>query len=218
MRDYNPRLRKKLYGIGINDAEYRVRIYEVTNGRSREVWRCPFFRTWGAMVDRCYSPKYTAKNPSYQDCSVCNDWLSFSKFKAWMETQDWKGKQLDKDILVPGNKVYSPETCVFVPGDLNSFLVAREAARGRYPLGVYFEPHRNKFRARCDNPFTRESDHLGRFSTPEEAHEAWRQRKHELACQYADMQTDPRIAEALRTRFALATLSTSNEPEEVCNA
>lgn len=215
MRKYSPRPRKKLCGVGVNDADYRTRICETVNGRSKEVWRCPFLRTWSNMIARCYSAGYSARHPSYQDCCVCGEWLTFSNFKAWMETQDWEGKQLDKDILVPGNKLYSPETCVFVSGDLNLFLVARDAARGRYPLGVYLERRRNKFQVKCNNPFIGEYEHLGRFSTLEEAHEAWRQRKHELACQYANMQTDPRVAKALRRRFAESTF---NEPKEVCNA
>lgn len=117
-----------------------------------------------------------------------------------METQDWKGKQLDKDILVPGNKVYSPETCAFVASNLNAFLTDCGRARSDLPTGV--SRSKRRFRARCNNPFTQRREVVGYYATAEEAHEAWRQRKHELACQYADMQTDPRIAEALRTRFA----------------
>jgi hypothetical protein len=119
-----------------------------------------------------------------------------------METQPWAGNQLDKDILVPGNKVYSPETCVFVSSALNSFLLDHGRARGKWPLGV--GPHKmtGKFRARCSNPFTGKEESLGMFSDPADAHEAWRARKHEHALRYADMQSDPRVADALRSRFS----------------
>lgn len=119
-----------------------------------------------------------------------------------MLAQDWEGKHLDKDILRPANKVYGPDACVFVPGQLNAFLNDRGAARGEYPIGVTWNRQRGKLLARCCNPFTRKLEHLGYFTDSAEAHEAWRARKHQHAIRYADMQTDSRIAAALRTRYA----------------
>lgn len=208
--------RKTVYGVGTNDADYPVYIYETKDGKTRAVWRCPYYRSWVHMLERCYSAKWWAKHPSYVGCETSPEWYLFSTFRAWMETQDWEGKQLDKDILIPGNKVYSPDVCIFINQGLNKFLTNSVKARGPWPLGV--STWGGRFQAQCGNPFSGEHEHLGFFVAPEEAHEAWRQRKHELACQYADMQTDPRIAEALRTRFAVATFPASNEPEEVCNA
>jgi hypothetical protein len=138
--------------------------------------------------------------PTYVGCSVSPDWLRFSMFLAWMQRQDWQGKQLDKDILIPGNKIYSPDTCVFVPSALNMFLVDTGKTRGDWPLGVS-ETRRGRFRATCRNPFTGKTEWLGQFNDPEEAHQSWRARKHQHALRYADQQTDPRIAQALRTRF-----------------
>ena len=112
---------------------------------------------------------------------------------------DWS--QIDKDILYPGNKVYGPETCVFVSCQINVFLVDCASARGDFPVGVNWEQNAGKFRARCRNPFTKKHEYLGLFSDPQDAHEAWREKKHEHACRYADMQTDLRIAEALRRRY-----------------
>ena len=121
------------YGVGINDADYTVN--PIINGRNK---MCLFFSSWQGMLERSYSQRYHALNPTYKDCSVCKLWLRFSEYKKWMEAQDWEGKDLDKDILVPGNKVYSPLTCCFVSHAVNSLLLDRGRARGDYPQGVYY--------------------------------------------------------------------------------
>ncbi len=66
------------------------------------------------MLQRCYSESYLNKRPSYRGCSVCEEWKTFSNFMAWMKNKNMENLELEKDILVPGNKLYSPETCVFV--------------------------------------------------------------------------------------------------------
>ena len=88
------------------------------------------------MLERCYSKKFLESRPSYIGASVCSEWLSATAFKKWMEKQDWNGKCLDKDIIVPKSKLYSPETCAFVLNETNSFVIARDACRGDYPVGV----------------------------------------------------------------------------------
>lgn len=185
-----------VFGVGINDLTRAI------------VWRengkriiCPIYRIWQNMLGRCYDEDQHKRLPSYKDCTVIEDWVYLSKFESWLKTQDWEGKQLDKDILFLGNKVYSPETCVFVDAKLNTFLVDRASARGLYPIGVEWQKHRGKFRARCSNPFIAKIEHLGYFEDPQEAHLVWKKRKHELALIYAEQQTDPRVAEALRTRY-----------------
>ena len=119
-----------------------------------------------------------------------------------MEEQDWKGKCLDKDIITPGNKLYSPETCAFVLNETNLFVIARDACRGDYPIGVDLHKSTGKYRALCRNPFSGKQEHLGYFSTPEEAHEAWRKCKHDLAQRVAAKESDPRVVEALRKRYS----------------
>lgn len=187
--------------VGINDAEYQTRLYTKIDGKKNLLWTCPFYQTWTSMLVRCYSLKLHARYPTYAGCSVTKEWLTFSAFREWMAGQDWDGMELDKDILRPGNKVYSPDTCVFVPRALNAFLVDSAAARGEWPIGVYWDVQRGKFQSLCSNPFTGKRESLGRFACPDAAHEAWRARKHEMACAYADQQTDQRIATALRTRY-----------------
>ena len=154
------------------------------------------------MLRRCYSKKFLESNPSYIGTSVCSEWLYATAFKKWMEQQDWHGKCLDKDIIVPGSKLYSPETCAFVLPATNLFVTASDASRGDYPIGVSLFKPTGKYQARCRNPFTRKGEYLGLFSTPEEAHEAWRKRKHELAQLVAATETDLRVVEALKKRYS----------------
>jgi hypothetical protein len=181
----------KVFGIGVNDATYAVTRHEKVNGKDRIVWQCPYYRVWYNMLNRCYSESYLKKYPTYRGCSVCPEWIYFMTFKAWMMTQDFEGKQLDKDILFEGNKIYNPETCRFVDKDLNNFLTDSGAARGEWPIGVNWHKVTGKFVAQCRNPFINKQEHLGLFNCPNEAHNAWRQRKHELALALADLQTDP---------------------------
>ncbi len=186
-------------GIGVNNADYLVNKFANINGAKKRVWVCPIYKMWNNMLTRCYSEKCQEKHPTYALCSVSDCWFTFSNFRAWVLTQQWEGMEIDKDILVKGCKLYSSETCVFVSQSLNLFLTDRDRLRGEYPLGV--TKAGNMFRARCRNPFTLRSDSLGNFGSAHRAHLAWLKKKHEHACTYADMQTDPRIAEALRNRY-----------------
>lgn len=197
------RLKKKLVcGVGINDADYSVYEYESIGGKIQLVWRCPFYKLWTGMLRRAYSPKMHAKCPTYQNCTISDDWHVFSSFRSWAITQPWEGNQLDKDILKPGNKVYSAETCIFIPQNLNTFLTDHGAKRGEHPIGVYLQKSDGKYKARCSNPFSGEYEYLGMYTDANDGHEAWRKRKNEISCKYADMQSDQRIADALRKRYA----------------
>lgn len=197
---------RNLYDVGVNDADYQVQIFNYWKDESghwnRKIkWVCPFYSVWKSMLQRIYSKKYQASKPTYKSCTLCDDWIYFSNFKAWMETQDWEGKCLDKDILVRGNKHYSPEMCVFVSKAVNSFVTDNKAARGKYPIGVDFNKQSKKFVGRISNPITKESEYLGLFDTPEEAHAAWLEKKLEFAKTLAKEQDDPRVAEALIKRY-----------------
>lgn len=134
------------------------------------------YRLWEGMLFRCYNKKSRTKNPSYENVEVCEDWLNFQNFAEWCHNQDFftgkdiegRSYQLDKDILVKGNKIYSPENCCFVPQEVNAFLTSRKSCRGKYPVGVQFEKETGRFRALMSGG-TGKTKHLGRFSTPEEA-------------------------------------------------
>ena len=196
---------KLLFGVGINDTDYNVYEYENVDSKHKIVWQCPFYRTWMSMLARCYSEKFQSRQPTYKGCSVCEEWLTFSTFKKWMEQQDWENKQLDKDLLKEGNKIYSPEYCIFVDRKINTFVIDSGASRGEYLIGVclYMQKDGIKFQSHCSNPFTRKLEYLGLFTNELDAHLVWKKRKHELACQLAESElvSDPRLAEVLKTRY-----------------
>jgi hypothetical protein len=187
---------KLVYGVGINDADYVVQ--SIKNGKKTE---CPFYRTWKSLLRRCYCDRYKEKRPTYIGCYVCDEWLVFSNFKSWMEKQDWKGNQLDKDIINPGNKRYSSENCAFVNHLTNSFILDSSSSRGAYPVGVTFDKRDKKYKAACRSFITSKQINLGYFDNPEDAHQAWKHKKHELAKSLAVLQPDPRVKKALSTRY-----------------
>lgn len=200
-------LRRLVNGVGVNDADYVVEKKETTghvNGKQKQklVWACPYYQAWKSMLTRCYSKKHQEKQPTYIGCTVSEDWLTFSNFKAWMEKQDWEGKHLDKDLLAEGNKIYSEDTCVFVTPMANTFTTDCGASRGRWLVGVSWNKRAAKFQSRCNNPFTKKLEHLGLFTCEKEAHKTWLIRKLELARELAAIQTDERISKALIERFA----------------
>jgi hypothetical protein len=196
-----------VYGKGLNDVSYTVKIWQTigqVNGKQKQklIWICPYYGVWQGMLKRCYSKNYQQKQPTYEGCSVCEEWLKLSGFKAWMETQDWEGKQLDKDILFIGNKVYAPETCVFVSAKTNSFMSDAGSIRGQWPIGVCWSKRHGKFMAGCRNPFTGMRENLGYFRSPEDAHQAWLKCKLDFAKQLAELQNDARVAKALIDRYS----------------
>ncbi|CEQ01601.1 Uncharacterised protein [[Clostridium] sordellii] len=99
------------------------------------------YDTWKGILRRGYCERYKQKHPAYKDVTVCEEWHNFQNFAKWYEENyyevDGEKMCLDKDILVKGNKVYSPDTCVFVPQTLNNTFTKNEAIRGKLPIGCY---------------------------------------------------------------------------------
>lgn len=186
--------KKLVCGVGVNDSDSSV--YLMVDGKQRQ---CPYYQRWINMMKRAYSAHEHKLRPTYVGCSVHTEWHKFSAFRSWMELQDWQGMHLDKDIIIEGNKVYSSETCVFVTRETNLFLLERKADRGAFPIGVTKDKGRYRANVRCGDKLR----HLGNFTTPEEAHQAWRVAKYELAVGLASEQTDPRVAAALIERYKL---------------
>jgi len=182
---------KLIHGVGVNDADYVVS----TTGSDGKRRMCFYYQVWRGMLERAYNPNLHAKFPTYVGVTVCEEWHSFMAFRAWMMTQDWEGKQLDKDIIVPGNKVYSPATCAFVSGEINSLLTDCAAARGKWPVGVDWLKSKRRFRARVAENGKRL--HLGLFTTPEAAHLAWRKAKVRIVRTAAHECDDPRVSAGL---------------------
>lgn len=200
---------KLVCGRGINDAGHSVVTvveYPKINGNrvQKQVWRCPYYNKWSGMLSRCYSVKRFNLRQDYEGCGVSEDWLLFSSFIKWVDSQpnrNWQNCELDKDLLFKGNKLYSQESCVFITKDVNIFLSTRRASRGKYMIGVSWHKENKMFRSTCNNPFNKKSEHVGYFESELEAHKAWQSKKHEYAHQLADLQDDPRVADALRQRY-----------------
>ena len=162
---------KKIYGVGINDADYTVTGYSEVDGKLKQTWRCPYYKTWTNMLKRCYCPKYQVTMPTYKAATVDPEWFSFTAFKGWMEQQSWEGLELDKDILSLGGKVYSKQTCCFIPRRINSILLINPETRGSYPLGAS-PTASGKYQAVCKDVSARAKG-LGTFCTEMQAHSAW---------------------------------------------
>lgn len=186
-----------VYGVGINDADYKVQIKQTIQGKRKLIWICPFYRKWQDMLKRCYSEKFIKKHATYAGCTVCEEWKLFSNFKSWMESQNWENMQLDKDLMLYENKHYCPEACVFVSPTVNSFLIKCDKSRGIYPLGV-------TRREDCHNPYQvqvgigkSKSKYLGVFATPHVAHRAWQLAKIEYGLRLAKSETHIKVKQGL---------------------
>ena len=108
----------------------------------------PEYTLWSNMLARCYSDRYKQKNPHYNCCTVSENFRCFQYFIDWCNKQKGynnKGWALDKDILVKGNKVYSEDTCCFVPREINNLLTKRNGKRGDLPIGVSLQKSTGKY-------------------------------------------------------------------------
>lgn len=158
---------KLVLGVGVNDRRYPV----WAEGKTLKE-----YYLWQDLLKRCYSPKYHQRRPTYIGCSASENFKSYSYFHEWVQQQigfGQKGFQLDKDLIFKGNKLYSEDTCLFLPNELNALLIFRKADRGSFPLGV--SAHKGKFLAQC---LRRPAPtFIGYFDTPEEAFLAYKQAK-----------------------------------------
>ena len=156
-----------ILGVGINDLNEPAS--QMVDGKKK---MCREYALWKDMLKRVYSPKFHAKCPTYVDVTVCKSWHSRYNFTKWLRSQDnyqdWLNPDnnlaLDKDILDPTNKEYSPDKCVLIPQALNKLLVDSGASRGGYPQGVSYHKGANKLKSECCNPFTGKKIYLGLFS------------------------------------------------------
>ena len=118
------------------------------------------------------------------EIEVCEEWLNFQNFAEWcygqkfFDAKDDKGRSyhLDKDILVKGNRVYSPNTCSFVPAEINSLVVVNKRRRGDTPIGVYYVKRNRKYTTQCCFKGSG-LKYLGSYSTPEEAFQVYKEAK-----------------------------------------
>ena len=142
------------------------------------------------MIRRCYDPYLLNEHPTYIECLVCEEWHNFQNFAKWYEENYYeiKGERmnLDKDILVKENKIYSPETCIIVPDKINSLFTKRNNDRGKYPIGVSYHETHNILDVHCNKGG--EQEYLGRFplDKPFQAFTAYKNFKESYVKKVAD--------------------------------
>lgn len=197
-----------VYGAGINDATYEVQP-RVDGKRTM----CPFYKKWTNMLRRCYSTSFKLKHPSYLEATVCAEWLTFTNFKTWMEPQDYVNKSLDKDLILPGNKEYGPNTCCFIPESLNNLLLNKSRVNDELPIGVYYDNENGKFRAMCSYNGKRVS--LGRFADVDGAAIAYNQFKTKVILEAALEQKDIRIKRGLLMHAETLNVTNTQEARTV---
>ncbi len=164
---------KSVFEIGyIGEGKYKVKI----NGKISKQ-----YNNWHSMIERCYCIKYQNKYPAYAGCTVCEEWLNFQNFGKWHDENYYKLEnrriELDKDILSKGNKIYSPENCIYVPDDINKLFTKRNLHRGIYPVGVIrniTNKHKNIYTAQCSGGLRETHKWLGNFETVLMAFEAYK--------------------------------------------
>ena len=161
------------------------------------------YRLWNNMVNRCYNEKEISRYPTYKDCHVSEDWRYLSNFKEWCNNQIGFGNQgweLDKDLLSKDCKIYSEHTCVFVPPEINGFLLNGNSYRGDLPVGVILDKGAKKPRYRARLSKYGKYHCYGSYSNPTDAFYAYKQAKEDFAKELAEKwkaQIDPRAYNAL---------------------
>ena len=191
---------KTVQGVGIND--YVGKIY--ING---EIIKS--YKFWGNMLCRCYNKKFQEKFTNYKGCTVCDEWLSFSNFKKWFDENyrfDLEEKgirlELDKDLLVKGNKIYSPRRCVFIPKKINGFLTNIQKSNTSGYAGVYFDKVNNKWVAQKRDFETGKRIKIGSYNSKIKAsikYDLYREKDVEKAKKYLkSLGYNNKVLEALR--------------------
>ena len=123
------------------------------------------YNKWIGMLSRCYNSNYHLKHPTYKDCEVCEEWLNFQNFAKWFNENYIEDFHLDKDVLFKNNKIYSPETCCFIPNEINILFIKPKINKYNLPTGV--TKVYNKYVARIN--YFDKTLHLGSFSNVEDA-------------------------------------------------
>jgi len=160
------RKRSLVFGVGINDWVGKVNV----DGKLIKE-----YGLWKGMLQRCFDEKYKQKRPTYEGVTCSKEWLSMATFiedVSKMKGYGLIGCALDKDILQKGSKLYSKDTCCFVPQEVNSLLIKRDNSRGEWPVGVYFDKASGKFKAQLN--INGKQKNLGYFTTPEEAFQVYK--------------------------------------------
>ena len=184
-------------GVGVLGAKYPTRVNGVLTKE---------YELWNSMLTRCYSDSSKKRRPTYEGCEVSNNFKSYEYFYEWCNKQigfSNEGNEnpfhLDKDLLIKGNKVYSEDTCVFIPAEINTLLIKCAATRGECLIGVSWHKTRKAFVAKV-NKSKGKREYLGFFKTEIEAFNAYKTAKEAFIKEQAEKwkgKIDDRAYEAL---------------------
>lgn len=176
-----------IYGVGVIGTKYPLKV----NGKNTKE-----YESWKSVLERSFDEKLKNKYITYKSIDCCREWLNYENFYEWLHAQEnfekWLSGdrwEIDKDILIKGNKIYSPETCCLVPHNVNSLFAKSNATRGDLPIGV--TRHGIGFQARCSNPLNDNGyEYLGTYSIPNQAFLAYKRFKEDLIRQIAQIEYD----------------------------
>ena len=188
------RMKSSVYGVGYLGGNLELKTSY--NGK-----KCNIYTKWKNMIERCYNEKFHQRQPTYIGCYVSDEFKDYSKWREWYDKYPYKQDdwQIDKDLLIKGNKVYSEDYCVFLPKEINVVLTKRTALRGEYLIGVSWHNTNKAFVAKV-NKNKGNPEWLGSFNTEIEAFNAYKQAKESYIKEVADRwkdRIDPRAYEAL---------------------
>ena len=184
---------QSVFGVGALGTKYPPSINGV---KTKE------YALWKHMLERCYSDNFKKRRPTYEGCEASDNFKSYEYFYEWcnkqigFDNEDW---QLDKDLLVKGNKVYSENTCVFIPREINQILVKSTASRGEHLIGVRWHKRDKTFIAQVSKNKGKQ-ECLGYFKTEIEAFNAYKEAKESFVKEQAEKwksEIDPRAYDAL---------------------
>lgn len=171
-------------GVGMVGTKYPVK---VNDKHLKE------YVAWRGVIERCYDIEYKQNHTTYINVGCCEEWLYYENFYDWLHGQEnfykwYNGDKwnIDKDILIKGNKLYSPETCCLVPNRVNKLFIKSNAMRGGLPIGV--SKDRGKFKALCNNPFTKKCEFLGEYKNPIDAFQKYKKVKEFYIKQVAEIE------------------------------
>ena len=173
-----------VYGVGyLGQGKYKSTI----NSKNTKE-----YSEWKSMLQRGYDEKFHKKHHTYKDVIADEYFHNFQNYCKWREDNYYEieGETmcLDKDILCKGNKIYAPDTCIFVPQRINTLFIKCDASRGEYPVGVHYDKQANKYVAFCQ--VENRPKYLGYYNTPEEAFQAYKEFKEQYIKQVADEYKD----------------------------
>lgn len=175
-----------VYGVGIVGDKY----FNWVNKKATKE-----YESWKQMLRRCYDKKLKEQYPTYRNVACCKEWLLFENFYEWLHSQENFNKwydgdrcEVDKDILVKGNKIYSPETCCLVPHSINTLFTRHDIGKWQLPNGI--TKNSKGFCVRCNNPLTGTREYLGTYRTIEESFSVYKHYKENIIKQVAQIEFD----------------------------